>query len=130
MSDAEKSLQRAEAAEARIREYEQREHDRDVRDRVKTIAAAAKVIDPDAVYLMLRDQLTDDSDIAALVAALVKAKPYLSPPPLTGASVTGGTQQTEPSKAAPFIRKGGGFFDPAEASRMGGGVFNSGTDAA
>lgn len=78
LSETDKLKKRAEEAEARVTASQVRI----AKAEVKAAAAAAKIVDPEAAYKLVRDDITFDKDgepenVDALIADLVKKSPYL-----------------------------------------------------
>lgn len=132
MSEADRL--RAEAAEAKAAlEQERAERIRDrLRADVLSEAAKQRAVDPDAVYALLRDDLDAagvDANVADLVKAKLKAKPYLVARPSTGSdadparSHASDRPETDDQMRARLRGDGAAaFFDPKRAAERGGGV--------
>lgn len=132
MSEADRL--RAEAAEAKAAlEQERAERLRDrLRADVLSEAAKQRAVDPDAVYALLRDDLDAagvDANVADLVKAKLKAKPYLVARPSTGSdadparSHASDRPETDDQMRARLRGDGAAaFFDPKRAAERGGGV--------
>lgn len=120
--DAKRALEEVRAEQARDK----------AESRVIAAAAAQRAVDPDAVWLLVRDAALaagDDLDAQQLVKDTLKAKPYLQAPMSSGRdadparSTSGPREETDDQRRA-RLRGGSvaGFFDPKTAAQRGGGV--------
>jgi small-conductance mechanosensitive channel len=103
MSEAERLQKRAEEAERAAQEAARRLRERTIRAEVRLAAQAAGIVDPEAAYRLLdldQVQLDDDGEpvnIPALIARLVKEKPYLQARP------GGGSPAGNPGSGRPAV---------------------------
>jgi hypothetical protein len=116
LSEADKLKQRAEAAEKKVTDGQARI----AKAEVKAAAASAKIIDPEAAYKLVRDDITFDKDgepenVEALISDLVKNKPWL-----LGSGDGGGGNPTNPQKGRPMTKEAAAELartDPKEFNR-------------
>lgn len=135
LSDAEKRDKRLAELEARSAAWDTEKQELLTRQAVASVATRLKIVDPDAAYALMDRSLITIQDgkptnIDELLTALVKAKPYLLPPPASsgGAANPASSGVTNaPSEAdaiyAQIIGGGNNFWDEKNVRAHGGGVF-------
>lgn len=126
----------AEELKAKLAEQTQRSQELQARAIVQATAARLGVIDPEAAFVLLRDQKAlepdeagnlDAKQVQAALQELVKAKPYLLGAPTTSAanpakSGTDVQSETDEARRARLFGGGDNIFDAKRAKQRGGGV--------
>lgn len=82
LSETDRLKKAAQEATDKLTATETRARERLAKAEVKTAAVAANIIDPDTAFVLLRDKIEFDDDgepkdVAKLIEALAKEKPYL-----------------------------------------------------
>lgn len=135
-----KEYQRAQAKaadlEAKLAETAKRNQELQARTLVQAAAVPLGIVDPETVYLLLREQGKLEPDEAGALDAkrvtealrdLLKAKPYLLGTPTTSAANPAKTdpsvqQETVEARRARLMGGGDNIFDAERARKRGGGV--------
>lgn len=131
-----RAQQRAADLEAKLTEQAKRNQELQARAIVQAAAARFGVIDPEAAYVLLRDQVVLEPDeagnldakkIEAALNELLKAKPYLRGAPSTSTanpakSDASVQRETDDARRARLHGGGQNIFDAQRAQQRGGGV--------
>ena len=131
-----RAQQKAAELEAKLAETAKRNQELQARTLVQAAAVPLGIVDPETVYLLLREQGKLEPDEAGALDAkrvtealrdLLKAKPYLLGTPTTSAANPAKTdpsvqQETVEARRARLIGGGDNIFDAERARKRGGGV--------
>ena len=131
-----RAQQKAAELEAKLAETAKRNQELQARTLVQAAAVPLGIVDPETVYLLLREQGKLEPDEAGNLDAkrvtealrdLLKAKPYLLGTPTTSAANPAKTdpsvqQETVEARRARLMGGGDNIFDAERARKRGGGV--------
>ena len=131
-----RAQQKAAELEAKLAETAKRNQELQARTLVQAAAVPLGIVDPETVYLLLREQgklepddngALDPKRVTEALRDLLKAKPYLLGTPTTSAANPAKTdpsvqQETVEARRARLMGGGDNIFDAERARKRGGGV--------